>query len=205
LRRAARPGPSLLDRQREQEARGAVPPRLDQGTGGAGEIQEPGETAGFSAYEEFLQLKDIRPITPKNYRLTCNGGYGRFFGARLLWEIKAKDIEHFLKKMAARKLRGTGERTVSSRTRAKYLSEPRFFFRCARRRKYCQGDPTDGLKVLRAAKRAGMALTREEAQRLLRACREPIIHSIKDSTDRRKRGEQSWNPPEYLWRQYHDR
>lgn len=144
------------------------------------------------AYQEFLDLKDVRAITLQYLTLRFQGIYKPVFGPRGVHEIGRRDIEVFLKE--AREARDLKPRTV-----CEYLTQLRSFFRWARQRGYCLKDPTEGLRGPKSPKRRhGTALTRPEAARLLRAARDPV--TLQTSDDRRPDGwDQTWAPPSHLY------
>jgi integrase len=141
------------------------------------------------AYEERLSLKDVRPSTLADNKRTFKAIYTPRFGDQLVHEIELKDIEQFLKWLRT-------DRKVSVRTQRKYLSELRSFFQWARRRQYCTSDPTEGIKLGRPAKWQGVALTLEQARKLLVACRDPIVRQV--TYTNRASAEQKFQPPEHL-------
>ncbi len=156
------------------------------------ERREEGKTKGERfdrAYAERLSLKDVRPSTLADNRRTFKAIYVPRFGDQLVHEIELKDIEHFLKWLRT-------ERKVSVRTQRKYLFELRSFFQWARRRQYCTADPTEGIKLGRPPKWQGVALTLEQARRLLAACREPIVREVRYTN--RAAARQEFQPPEHL-------
>ncbi len=155
------------------------------------------------AIEEYLSLKTLRPSTLGEYNACFNGVYLPEFEGKYVYEIAIGDIEHFLKKMES-------VRKQSSRTRQKHLTNLRSFFRWARRRRYTLEDPTEGLRVPRGAKRIGIALSHEEARRLLEACRTPVILKLSafrnaggrnggKLTERPTNFQQTFNPSSYLF------
>lgn len=140
-------------------------------------------------FREWLDLKTLRPSTKVDMDCAFEGIFKPAFGEKYLDEIKPKDVERFLKDLETK-------RKQAAKTRRKHLTTLRGFFTWAVRHKHCTEDPTAGIKAPRGAKRQGVALTVEEARKLVAACRERIVKTVKDW----KRGEwlQSWDPPEYL-------
>lgn len=126
----------------------------------AEEHRTPSVNTNFqAAFAEWLTLKDVRPSTEADYKRNFEKVYIKDFDRRPVADIRMADIERFL---ALR-------RTLSARTKRKYLTELRGFFAWAVRHRYCPENPCDGIKVPRGPKRQGTALTLEEAKVLLRA------------------------------------
>ena len=143
------------------------------------------------AFREWLKLKDVRPITLKEYQTDLKGVYLPAFERLDVHEIEMRHIEQFLTD-----LRTKGR---SVRTRRRHLMQVRSFFTWAEMHNYCLENPCVGVKVQPGQKvHHGKALTIEQAQRLLPACRAPIILKMKDG--RRPKGwDQKVPPPPYLY------
>jgi len=151
------------------------------------EAQDQGKTKFgvlFStAFEEWLSLKDLRPSTAKEYDYAYKGVIKPFFGQQDVSAVHMENVERFLATLKDNRGRKfslakgwESQRKLSRSRRQKYLSFLRGFFRWAKRRRYCKEDPTEGIALPRGAKRHGIALTFDEAQRLLAVCgREQII------------------------------
>ena len=146
---------------------------------------------GFEeAFKEYLSFKQVRSSTMRDYKQTFEAVFTPTFGEQLVSEIEPKDVDRFLKTWHKRK------KVLSARTRQKYLTELRAFFRWAKRNSYCAKDPTEGARIGRVAKRHGVALTPEEAHKLLKACRDPIVTEVTYSN--RAKAEQEYDPPKHL-------
>ncbi|MBI4585917.1 MAG: site-specific integrase [Planctomycetes bacterium] len=141
-------------------------------------------------YAGSLSLKHVRPSTMRDYRQTFASVFTPAFGEKLLDEIELKDVERFLKTWHKRK----GE--ITARTKQKYLTELRAFFRWAIRHGYGALDQTDGVKIKGISKEQGVALTPDEARALLTACQTPIIRDVKYSN--RAGATQEFQPPSHL-------
>lgn len=156
----------------------------------AREAGEPISEIGFTAaYEEFLSLKDVRPLTLQTYTYNLRV-YDKAFGRHRVPEIHAIDIERFLKR-----------RQVSAKTKREYLAELRCFFKWCRRHDYTDHNPTEDIKVRRPAKKFGYALTVDEARALLVACREPVILELEPTPGGRRKNPwtQTIKPPRHLY------
>jgi integrase len=143
-----------------------------------------------NAFQEWLDLKDIRASTLADYTTTFNGVFIPAFGKMFVDEITFEDIELFLNKTRKK-------RKLSSRTQQKHLTLLRSFFKWAIRRRYTRANPTEGIRVARGAKRLGVALTVEEARRLVEACHSSVVQEVTDS--RRENWTQEFRPPEHLF------
>jgi integrase len=165
----------------------------------------PLTTRFADAYRQWTEVKTLKPSTARDLD-SCLRVYTPTFGKRFLDEIKPIDIEKFLKGLEReREVAGEREeegkvirwrRTVppaTARTRRKHLSNLRSLFTWALRHQLCRRDPTAGIKVARGPKRQGVALTHEEAGRLLKASREDKVLQVGTGWD------QTFHPPPYLY------
>jgi len=141
------------------------------------------------AFEEWLSLKTCRPVTRQAYETDYRGIYLPHFTDQLLNVIDVAEVEHFLKKLRE-------QRSASARTQQKHLTVLRSFFRWAMRRKFCTENPCEGIRVAKDTRREPMALTLDQARRLLQACAAPVVSVCRDM--RRGEWEQRRRPPEYL-------
>ncbi len=138
------------------------------------------------AYEEYLRTRQISASTRIEYK-SCYRQFLPHFGEKYVHEITFADVEHFLKESELKRR--------SRRTRQKHLAYLRAFFRWAIHRQLARKNPTDGQSVPNATRRVGVALTREEAERLVRACERRFK---KDLQNGRGKWEQEYVPPRYL-------
>jgi integrase len=143
-----------------------------------------------TAFTEYLRLKHIRPSTRADYERTFKAVFSPVFAEKLVGEIELKDVEDFLTTWHKRKA------TLSARTKHKYLTELRAFFRWAKRRSYCSSDPTEGLKIRKLPKKQGAALTLDQAVALVAACQSPTVRKVKYSN--RAEAKQEFQPPPHL-------
>lgn len=150
------------------------------------------------AYKEYLDLKDIRKSTRAEYQYQFDGVFKPIFGNCYIDEIQPKDIQKFLLKVKHRVLTGQkSKRKLSPRTSQKHLSALRSFFGWAMDNGYIITNPvTRNIRVRVPRIQRGIALTVDEAKKLLKAAREPEVLTLSDN--RRDEWEQSFTPPEYL-------
>jgi len=141
------------------------------------------------AYREWLGLKFASAKTIKHHELSLEKYLIPRFGEKYVNEILPIDIEKFIKE-----LERLGRKT---RTRQWYLTTLRGFFRWAVRNRFAQEDPAQGLRVQRGERREGVALSYDEAQRLLVACSEEIVIEIEYSN--RAKANQRYKPPSHLF------
>jgi integrase len=154
----------------------------------AREVERGIEERGFAeAYEEWLGLKTVRPVSMKRYRQRA-GVLVEAFGDRRVDEVRARDVEGLLKRLAYK-----GLKPIS---RSYYLKDLKSFFRHAVRNRYCEASPVADLRVKRGKTTPGRALTFDEARIFVRACREPGTRVMKYAT--RRWAEQSYQTPDYL-------
>jgi len=116
------------------------------------------------ALREFLELKTATARAPYAEALRIDVEfYIRSLGGedRPIGEIELKDIEDFLKTLAALQR--------ATRTRRKHLTALRGFFTWAKRRRYVGSDPTEGIKIARKAPSGpvGRAFSYQDAARIL--------------------------------------
>jgi integrase len=143
-----------------------------------------------SALREYLDAKlDLRPSTRAGYRRDVEHVYIPRFGLLAVRDVGLADLEAFLAELAA------GGRAW--KTRAKHLAWLRGFFAWSRRRRYCAGDPTDGLRVRRGEQRRAPVLTPAEAERLLAELLR--VREVPMSSARRGEWTQRRRPLERLW------
>lgn len=157
----------------------------------AGALQLKGSARSFKrSFKEWLDLKtDLRPATITNYRIDLEKVYGPAFEGKLVGEIGFEDIERFLNRLAKKK-------KASRRTRAKHLGQLRSFFRWCVSRRYVKINPCEGIKLPRGEKREGVALTLDQARKLIEAAGEDPVLEIEDA--RRGKWEQTFPVPPYL-------
>jgi integrase len=142
------------------------------------------------AYREFLDLKAVRAVTKATYEIDFDL-YKQTFGEKYVSQIRAGDIEAFLKMLLV-------ERKSAARTRGKHLTALRGFFTWAKRHKLCREDPTDGIKIGRGERRKiGIALTLEQARKLLEAAQTPVTRLTKDPDGRKY--SQTFRPVSWLF------
>jgi integrase len=141
------------------------------------------------AYREWLGLKSASTKTIKHHELSLEKYLIPRFGEKYVNEVLPIDIEKFLKE-----LEKLGRK---SRTRQWYLTTLRGFFRWAVRNRFAQEDPTGGLRVQKGVRREGVALSYDEAQKLLVACSEEIVIEIEYSN--RAKANQRYKPPNHLF------
>ena len=153
------------------------------------EKQEAGGRARFeTAFEEYLNDLNVREVTIAGYRRDFERVYVPHFARKFLDEVTKRDVKDFLK----------WRKESSSRTRQKHLTALRSFFRWAIDEGYLKQNPCNGVKVERGEKRKGVALTAEDAHRLLQAAKEPEVREFNDH--RRRNGwKQKFEPPQHLF------
>lgn len=98
--------------------------------------------------------------------------------------------------------RGKGQTAKpKKRTLTVHLSNLKRFFAWCKKHGYVKENVALDYTRLRHEpddKRERRAMEEDEARRLLRVCREPITHEV-EYANRKGRGKQVWNPPDYLW------
>lgn len=153
-----------------------------------------GRTFG-KAFQEWIELRPkLRPSTRKDYE-SAKKGFVKAFGEVLVSEVGPVEVEKYLAEL--------GQNGRAATTQQKYLVLLRSFFSWAVRRRLCAANPTDGLRAARGERRRGIALSHEQARKLLEKCRESytLELELKKKGGRRKKEkwEQTNKPPRYLW------
>ena len=140
------------------------------------------------AYAEYLDTKSVRPITLRDYKKDQEGVYNKFFGGKVVLDIEFADVQAFL----------TAYKDRSARTRQKHITALRGFFTWAKKMKYIEENPCEGIKIQKGEKKEPVVYDIAEVRQLMIACRDPI--EIMARGDRRRPGgwKQTVTPPEKL-------
>lgn len=115
------------------------------------------------ALELYFRTRQVRPVSLANYRSHL-GRFGALWGGLYTHQVRFRDVEE-----AFRSLRDRAPATLRH-----YRTMLRLFYRWACLRGYAEQDPTRGLRLPRATRGPGRALSIEEARRLLLAARAQI-------------------------------
>ena len=136
-------------------------------------------------------VKQLSPRTAADYRYVFNILPGRF-GKDLVYRIASGDIEKWLAK----------QKRWTPRTRNKYVSTLRTFYRWCIKRGYAVENPAVDVDKVRENKYENRILTEAEETRLLEACRQPFRATCKGFRQGRtskSEWKQEFVPPENLY------
>lgn len=146
-----------------------------------------------AAFLEYLAIKKkiLRESTMQVYTMDFESVYKPHFGKMYVDQIDYADVERFIANLAGKKR--------SARTQRKHLTALRSFFKNAKKKKYFSGDdPTDGVSVLSGPKVEGIAISFDDAKKLLFASQREALVSIETPT--RGVRVQKFSPDAYLYR-----
>ena len=143
------------------------------------------------ASKTYLMVKQLTGRSINEYTAVFNV-LGRDFGKLLVHRITPANIEEFL----------VEQTKWTPRTRNKYISYLRTFYKWCIKRGFAQGNPAADVDKVREHKRDNRILSKEEEESLLDACRTSFKVECQGYRNRnvfRKRWEQEFTPPRYLY------
>ncbi len=143
------------------------------------------------AADKYLSVKTYRPSTRQDYGYAFGILKGKF-EKELVHRISPADLEEWL----------TSQKDWSSRTRNKYITTLRTFFKWCVKRGCAAGNPALAIDKVRENKYKHRVLTEAEEERLLGACRTPFkvkCKGFRQGSPNKCEWEQEYTPPKYLY------